>query len=284
MIISEDIDIIRNHIKSWKAHGEKIGFIPTMGNLHKGHVSLISSLKQAGATKIVTSIFVNPTQFGINEDYAIYPRTLDSDEKKLREHNVDLLFSPSTDIMYPKNPLSGLIIEYPEYSNILCGEYRPSHFCGVLWVVNKLFNIINPDIAVFGQKDYQQYILIKNMVKDLFMPITIACSPIIRESDGLALSSRNQYLSKQERLIAPKLYESLKEARISIGRKLKITDIENNGISFLRRNNFLVEYFSIRRSSDLKQFDNNQPFSKSIIILAAVKIGRIRLIDNILLP
>ena len=121
------------------------------------------------------------------------------------------------------------------------------------------------------------------MVKDLFMPITIACSPIIRESDGLALSSRNQYLSKQERLIAPKLYESLKEARISIDRKLKISDIENNGISFLRRNNFLVEYFSIRRSNDLKKFDNNQPFSRSIIILAAVKIGRTRLIDNILL-
>ena len=283
MIISEDIDIIRNHIKSWKTHGEKIGFIPTMGNLHKGHISLISSLKQAGATKIVTSIFVNPTQFGINEDYAKYPRTLDSDEKKLSEHNVDLLFSPSTDIMYPKNPLSRLIIEYPEYSNILCGESRPTHFSGVLWVVNKLFNIINPDIAIFGQKDYQQYILIKNMVKDLFMPITIACSPIIRESDGLALSSRNQYLSKQERLIAPKLYESLKEAKISIDRKLKISDIENNGISFLRRNNFLVEYFSIRRSNDLKKFDNNQPFSRSIIILAAVKIGRTRLIDNILL-
>jgi pantoate--beta-alanine ligase len=283
MIIAEDIDIVRNHIKSWKADGEKIGFVPTMGNLHKGHISLISSLKQAGATKIIASIFVNPTQFGISEDYTEYPRTFDSDQKKLRKHNIDLLFSPSTDVMYPKNILSELIIKYPKYSNILCGEYRPSHFNGVLWVVNKLFNIINPDIAVFGQKDYQQYILIKSMVRDLCMPIGIVCAPIVRESDGLALSSRNQYLSKQERLIAPKLYESLKEAKISIGNKLKIVDIENNGINFLSKNNFLVDYFSIRRSEDLKKVDSNQSFNKSIIILTAVKIGRTRLIDNILI-
>ncbi|MFQ3361053.1 MAG: pantoate--beta-alanine ligase [Alphaproteobacteria bacterium] len=283
MIIAEDIDVVRNHIKSWKADGEKIGFVPTMGNLHKGHISLISSLKQAGATKIIASIFVNPTQFSIGEDYTEYPRTFDSDQKKLRKHSIDLLFSPSTEVMYPKNILSELTIKYPEYNNILCGEHRPSHFSGVLCVVNKLFNIINPDIAVFGQKDYQQFILIKGMVRDLCMPIEMFCAPIVRESDGLALSSRNQYLSKQERLIAPKLYESLKEAKISIDNKLKIVDIENNAIDFLSKNNFLVDYFSVRRSKDLKKVDSNQSFNKSIIILTAVKIGRTRLIDNILI-
>jgi len=283
MKIVKNINIIRNCIKTWKADGEKIGFVPTMGNLHEGHISLITSLKNAGATRIVTSIFVNPTQFAPNEDYKKYPRTKNSDQKKLCDNNVDLLFSPSEENMYPKNLLGELVIKYPEYSNILCGAHRPSHFNGVLWIVNKLLNIVNPDITIFGQKDYQQYILVENMIKDLHMPIKIICSPIIRESSGLAISSRNQYLSKKEKNIAPKLYEALRKASISIDNRLKIVDIEKNGINFLKKNGFEVDYFTIRNPRNLNQVDNNQSLDESKIILTAAKLGNTRLIDNILL-
>ncbi|MEL0185457.1 MAG: pantoate--beta-alanine ligase, partial [Hyphomicrobiales bacterium] len=208
-IFSDNINPLRDQIIQWKEDGNTIGFAPTMGNLHDGHLSLVRNLKKNGATKIIVSIFVNPRQFGPSEDFNQYPRTLKNDLELLEKEGVDLVFCPEMNSIYPSHINSEIIIDNPKLMNDLCGKKRPGHFNGVLLVVNKLFNIIQPDIAIFGQKDYQQFILIKNMVENLFMEVDLILSPIIRESNGLALSSRNSYLSSENNRLASEIYASL---------------------------------------------------------------------------
>jgi len=265
-------------VQRWKQSGESVAFVPTMGNLHEGHLKLVDTAKQY-ADKVVVSIFVNPMQFGKNEDIDTYPRTLDADSTQLAERGVDLLFSPSIDEIYPNNTQSATWVEVPALSNILCGEFRPEHFVGVTTVVAKLFNIVQPDVAVFGEKDFQQLFLIRKMVSDLDFPIKIIGAPTVRENDGLAMSSRNGYLSETERKQAPLLYQMLEK----IYQRLKTSnanyrEIEENTSKILENTGFSVDYVSIRRPEDLQPADNTD---KELVILVAAKLGQTRLIDNI---
>ena len=255
-----------------------------MGNLHDGHMSLVRNLKKNGATKIIVSIFVNPRQFGPSEDFNQYPRTLKNDLELLEKEGVDLVFCPEMNTIYPSHISSEIIIDNPKLMNDLCGKKRPGHFNGVLLVVNKLFNIIRPDIAIFGQKDYQQFILIKNMVENLFMEVDLILSPIIRESNGLALSSRNSYLNHENKRVASEIYASL----------LKIKDslYENNAdiaqsiqleIDSLNSIGFEVEYLELRTLTNLEVCNEYQPGKDKYILLIASKLGNTRLIDNLIL-
>lgn len=283
-IFSDNINPLRDQIIQWKEDGNTIGFAPTMGNLHDGHLSLVRNLKKNGATKIIVSIFVNPRQFGPSEDFNQYPRTLKNDLELLEKEGVDLVFCPEMNSIYPSHISSEIIIDNPKLMNDLCGKKRPGHFNGVLLVVNKLFNIIQPDIAIFGQKDYQQFILIKNMVENLFMEVDLILSPIIRESNGLALSSRNSYLSAENKRVASEIYASL----------LKIKDslYENNDdiaqsiqleIDSLNSIGFEVEYLELRTLTNLEVCNEYQPGKDKYILLIASKLGNTRLIDNLIL-
>ena len=283
-IFSDNINPLRDQIIQWKEDGNTIGFAPTMGNLHDGHMSLVRNLKKNGATKIIVSIFVNPRQFGPSEDFNQYPRTLKNDLELLEKEGVDLVFCPEMNSIYPSHISSEIIIDNPKLMNDLCGKKRPGHFNGVLLVVNKLFNIIRPDIAIFGQKDYQQFILIKNMVENLFMEVDLILSPIIRESNGLALSSRNSYLSSENKRLASEIYASL----------LKIKDslYENNDdisqsiqleIDRLNSIGFEVEYLELRTLTNLEVCNEYQPGKDKYILLIASKLGNTRLIDNLIL-
>lgn len=283
-IFSDNINPLRHQIIQWKDDGNTIGFAPTMGNLHDGHMSLVRNLKKNGATKIIVSIFVNPRQFGPSEDFNQYPRTLKNDLELLEKEGVDLVFCPEMNSIYPSHISSEIIIDNPKLMNDLCGKKRPGHFNGVLLVVNKLFNIIRPDIAIFGQKDYQQFILIKNMVENLFMEVDLILSPIIRESNGLALSSRNSYLSHENKRVASEIYASL----------LKIKDslYENNDdiaqsiqleIDSLNSIGFEVEYLELRTLTNLEVCNEYQPGKDKYILLIASKLGNTRLIDNLIL-
>ena len=283
-IFSDNINPLRDQIIQWKEDGNAIGFAPTMGNLHDGHMSLVRNLKKNGATKIIVSIFVNPRQFGPSEDFNQYPRTLKNDLELLEKEEVDLVFCPEMNSIYPSHISSEIIIDNPKLMNDLCGKKRPGHFNGVLLVVNKLFNIIRPDIAIFGQKDYQQFILIKNMIENLFMEVDLILSPIIRESNGLALSSRNSYLSHENKRVASEIYASL----------LKIKDslYENNDdiaqsiqleIDSLNSIGFEVEYLELRTLTNLEVCNEYQPGKDKYILLIASKLGNTRLIDNLIL-
>jgi len=283
-IFSDNINPLRDQIIQWKEDANTIGFAPTMGNLHDGHLSLVRNLKKNGATKIIVSIFVNPRQFGPSEDFNQYPRTLKNDLELLEKEGVDLVFCPEMNSMYPSHISSEIIIDNPKLMNDLCGKKRPGHFNGVLLVVNKLFNIIQPDIAIFGQKDYQQFILIKNMVENLFMEVNLILSPIIREDSGLALSSRNSYLSSENRRLASEIYASL----------LKIKDslYENNDdisqsiqleIDRLNSIGFEVEYLELRTLTNLEVCNEYQPGKDKYILLIASKLGNTRLVDNLIL-
>ncbi len=283
-IFSDNINPLRDQIIQWKEDGNTIGFAPTMGNLHDGHLSLVRNLKKNGATKIIVSIFVNPRQFGPSEDFNQYPRTLKNDLELLEKEGVDLVFCPEMNSIYPSHISSEIIIDNPKLMNDLCGKKRPGHFNGVLLVVNKLFNIIQPDIAIFGQKDYQQFILIKNMVENLFMRVNLISSPIIREGSGLALSSRNNYLSTENKRLASEIYTSL----------LKIKDslYENNDdisqsiqleIDRLNSIGFEVEYLELRTLTNLEVCNEYQPGKDKYILLIASKLGNTRLIDNLIL-
>ena len=283
-IFSDNINPLRDQIIQWKEDRNTIGFAPTMGNLHDGHLSLVRNLKKNGATKIIVSIFVNPRQFGPSEDFNQYPRTLKNDLELLEKEGVDLVFCPEINLMYPPHISSEIIIDNPKLMNDLCGKKRPGHFNGVLLVVNKLFNIIQPDIAIFGQKDYQQFILIKNMVENLFMEVDLILSPIIRESNGLALSSRNSYLSAENNRLASEIYASLE--------KIKDNLYENNDdisqsiqleIDRLNSIGFEVEYLELRTLTNLELCNEYQPGKDKYILLIASKLGNTRLIDNLIL-
>jgi pantoate--beta-alanine ligase len=271
-------------VLQWREAGERIALVPTMGNLHEGHLRLVEEA-HTRAERIVVSIFVNPMQFSDARagagDYKNYPRTLESDREKLLNMsiNVDLLFTPSVEEVYPNGIENEARIEVPGISDILCGEFRPGHFAGVATIVAKLFNMVKPDVAIFGEKDYQQLLVIRRLVSDLCFPIDIIGVPTVREHDRLAMSSRNQYLTDEERQKAAALNQSLVEAKHSIENGLSsFPELEKNAIKQLKEAGFRPEYFSVRRADDLQEAEPND---KALVILAAAWLGEARLIDNI---
>jgi pantoate--beta-alanine ligase len=274
------IHSVRERVAAWRKAGERIGFVPTMGNLHKGHLSLLSRAAEQ-ADHVVVSIFVNPLQFGPSEDFARYPRTLEHDTALLQQGPTELLFTPTAFEMYPMGVERTSLIDVPELSSVLEGQIRPGHFAGVATVVAKLFNIVQPDVAVFGEKDFQQLTIIRRMVQDLCMPIVIEGGPIVRDHDGLALSSRNQYLSPGERNRASRLYEVLRRARQHVldGQR-RYTDIEVQAMRELSAAGFVPDYVSFRRPSDLLP---PRVADDELVLLAAARLGRTRLIDNLLI-
>lgn len=267
---------LRELLDEWRRTGERIAFVPTMGNLHAGHISLIDAARQR-ARRVVVSIFVNPTQFGVGEDFETYPRTETEDREKLLAAGADLLFLPAIDEMY--DPAAKTVVSVAGLSDQYCGAFRPGHFNGVATVVAKLFNIVQPDAACFGLKDFQQFVIIRTMVRDLNFPIDLIPVATVREANGLAMSSRNNYLSDSEKTNAVKLYQALCTARDAVLSGDNIyADIEQQALSFLSAAGFNTDYFSICRNADLAAAT---PEDRELVILAAAKLGKTRLIDNI---
>jgi len=270
---------LRAAVSRARGEGKRIGFVPTMGNLHAGHIALVKKASQR-ADFVVASIFVNPLQFGPNEDLASYPRTLTADQDKLFEAGCHLLFAPSVEEMYPHGQAMQTIVRVPGVSEGLCGGSRPGHFDGVSTVVNKLFNMVLPDLAVFGQKDFQQLAVIRTMVRDLNMPVQIVGEPIVRAEDGLALSSRNGYLSANERTIAPALYRTLGQLAETISNGNRdYPALVTQGQQTLQAAGLRPDYLEIRNAVDLQPADAE---TRELVILAAAFLGKTRLIDNLL--
>ncbi len=251
-----------------------------MGNLHSGHLSLVDLAKQH-ADRVVVSIFVNPLQFGPNEDFEQYPRTLEADCQQLKQQGVDLVFAPSVNEMYPQGQIQTRVCAADALSNILEGASRPQHFDGVTTVVAKLFHLVQPDTAIFGQKDYQQWRIVEQMVQDLSMPIEIVCAPIGRDQDGLALSSRNQYLDEQQRKIAPHLHQALKGMAQSIeGGQRAFTELEQQATAVLLQKGFdQVDYIKVVEARSLTLPVDTD---KELVILAVARLGKTRLLDNLI--
>jgi pantoate--beta-alanine ligase len=272
------IAAVRERVRRWHAEGHRVAFVPTMGNLHAGHVSLIETARRHGE-RFVASIFVNPMQFGPNEDFAHYPRTPAQDARMLAEAGCDLMFMPDVLEIYPNGSQRATRVEVPGLSNILCGEFRPGHFEGVATVVAKLFHIVEPDVAVFGEKDFQQLTIIRRMVADLCMPVTLIGAPTVREPDGLAMSSRNQYLTDEERRKAPLIHQTLRAAvdRLRAGVR-DFADIERAGTQALESAGFRPDYFAVRRADDL---GSPEADTRRLVVLTAARLGRARLIDNL---
>ncbi|MFZ4791518.1 MAG: pantoate--beta-alanine ligase [Candidatus Competibacteraceae bacterium] len=269
---------LRTQVAAWKRAGERVALIPTMGNLHRGHLSLVERARQL-APRTVASIFVNPTQFGPDEDFAGYPRTRVDDSFQLEAAGLDLLFAPGVTAIYPR-PLADMTqVSVPGLSQLLCGANRPVHFGGVATVVAKLFNLVQPDVAVFGEKDWQQLVIIRRMTADLDLPVEIVGGPTVREADGLAMSSRNAYLSAEERAIAPTLYATLQAAAEQWrGGERASAVLENAAKVRLATAGFRPDYVEIRRADDLQR---PAPDDTEVRIFAAAWLGRARLIDNL---
>lgn len=279
MIIVRTVKDMQRRANDWRNEGKTIAFVPTMGYLHEGHLSLMREGREK-ADVVVVSIFVNPTQFGPNEDLDRYPRDFEGDEKKCREVGVDAIYYPSVEEMYPRGYQT--YVNVTELSKGLCGAVRPGHFQGVATVCTKLFNAVKPHFAIFGEKDYQQLQVIRRMVKDLDMDLEIVGMPTVREPDGLAMSSRNKYLNKDERARAAYLFKSLSEARSAYEKGernvAKLAEVVKEGLK--RANPCEIDYIEIRDANDLTPIEKvDQP----AVIAIAVKIGSTRLIDNIVL-
>jgi pantoate--beta-alanine ligase len=269
---------VRARVRAWRHEGQRIAFVPTMGNLHAGHISLIEAARRHG-NRFISSIFVNPMQFGPNEDFAHYPRTPSNDGQMLADAGCDLMFMPDVAEVYPNGLEKGTRVEVPGLSTILCGEFRPGHFEGVSTVVAKLFNIVAPDVAVFGEKDFQQLTVIRRMVADLCIPVEIVGAPTVRETDGLAMSSRNQYLTPDERRLAPQLYQALNRAAARLQKgESDFAAIEKAEFQTIAQAGFRPDYFSIRNAVDLSPASADW---KHLVVLLAVRLGKARLIDNV---
>lgn len=278
MLIAEQISALRHSVSDWRRAGQRIAFVPTMGNLHAGHHSLIA-LAREHADRVVASVFVNPTQFGPNEDFARYPRTPREDEAGLAEAGCDLLFRPSVDEMYPCGAARCVQVRVPGLTEELDGAARPGHFDGVATVVLRLFNMVQPDVAVFGRKDFQQLRVIEYLVRDLALPLRIVPAPIARDPDGLALSSRNRYLDEAERRIAPTLHCSLLAMRDAWRGGASIAEVEARALQQLCDAGFVPDYAQVRRSEDLA-LPTGQA-GEALIALVAARLGATRLIDNL---
>jgi pantoate--beta-alanine ligase len=271
---------VRAAVARARNEGKRIALIPTMGNLHQGHIALVERAMQR-ADFVITSIFVNPLQFGPSEDLARYPRTLAEDQHKLIEAGCHLLFTPDIDEMYPDGVEGQTRISVPAISEGLCGDSRPGHFEGVATVVCKLFNMVQPDLAIFGEKDYQQLAVIRKLVRDLNLPVQIMGEPTVRAEDGLALSSRNGYLTEKQRAAAPALYATLQQmARIIQVGERDFARLSRAGISTLRKAGFKPDYLEVREASNLRPAGSDD---QQLVILAAAFMGKTRLIDNIAL-
>lgn len=278
MNLISSIDVLRQQINSWRQHGLRIAFVPTMGNLHNGHLQLVDVAK-ARADKVIVSIFVNPMQFGKNEDLASYPRTLEADCAGLKQHGADAVFTPTPEMMYPRGLDAQTFVEVPKLGDLHCGASRAGHFRGVSTIVCKLFNLVQPDVACFGQKDYQQLAIIRQMVTDLSLPIDIIGVPTERASDGLALSSRNGYLNAGQRAIAPKLYQLLQQLRNTIlagNHDYRALELEVR--QQLTQAGFTPDYIDISDRHDLTLATSAE---QEKVILAAAWLGTTRLIDNL---
>nr|VFK03356.1 MAG: pantoate--beta-alanine ligase [Candidatus Kentron sp. H]VFK03678.1 MAG: pantoate--beta-alanine ligase [Candidatus Kentron sp. H]VFK06347.1 MAG: pantoate--beta-alanine ligase [Candidatus Kentron sp. H] len=283
MDILKGIGKIGGRIDQARRRGLSIGFVPTMGDLHPGHIALVTRARTL-ADFTVVSIFVNPFQFAAGEDYEDYPRTLDADIAKLEEAGADLLFLPEIGDLYPDGLDRITRVEVPELSGILCGVSRPTFFRGVATVVSMLFHLVRPDLAVFGEKDYQQLLIIQRMVSDLKMPIKIIPGPTAREADGLAMSSRNRYLTAEERQRAPVLYRALCKARDALtAGDTDVQAIWTRGIETLAAAGLRPDYFEIRRATDLAlpTRDELEQGGQDLRVLGATWLGKARLIDNV---
>jgi pantoate--beta-alanine ligase len=274
---------VHNHIeltakiREWKLQGKTIAFVPTMGNLHEGHLSLLNLARKL-ADKLVSSIFVNPMQFAPHEDLDNYPRTLEQDCKSLMEHKCDLVYLPKAMDLYPLGLQHMTVVQVPDITSHFEGVYRPGHLTGVSTIVLKLFNLVQPDIAVFGKKDYQQWRMIEKMVKDLDLNIDVLGGETIRESDDLAMSSRNQYLSSSERKQATMLYQQLsKSAALIRAGHTDYASIKKQAVETLAESGFKVDYFELCHQKTLQPGHGNEP----LVILTAASLGDTRLIDNL---
>jgi pantoate--beta-alanine ligase len=278
--IVRSIMALRQRIAAFRAAGEGVGLVPTMGALHDGHLALIRAAAARHA-RVVVTIFVNPTQFGPREDFEHYPRTLEQDQKGLAEHGCDLLFAPDVQTVYPYGAAHTVRVDVPDLGGILEGAMRAGHFSGVATVVAKLFNLVQPDVAVFGQKDYQQLLVIRRLAHDLHFAVEILGAPTVREANGLAMSSRNQYLTLSERERAGVIYKTLCAMRDEYrgGKPRKV--VENDARHALEQAGLRPDYAVLRRASDLAEpHEADRP---PMVALIAAHFGRARLIDNLLL-
>ena len=274
--IATELADLRARIAQWKREGLRVGFVPTMGNLHAGHHSLVALAKQH-ADRVVASVFVNPTQFGPNEDFARYPRTPEADRAGLEQAGCDLLWMPSVDTMYPYGADGAVRMRVPGVTDVLEGAHRPGHFDGVATVVARLFLQVQPDVAAFGRKDYQQLAVIRYMVRDLAFPIELLAAETLREADGLAMSSRNQYLSEEERPRAAAIRRTLGEMRDAILAGRPRAEVEAQARAALAAAGFDVDYAAIR-AADLTEPGDE---AGARVALIAARLGKTRLIDNV---
>ncbi|MEJ1098667.1 MULTISPECIES: pantoate--beta-alanine ligase [unclassified Pseudoxanthomonas] len=272
-----ELDALRTRVNGWKREGLRVGFVPTMGNLHTGHYSLVMLARQY-SDRVVSSVFVNPTQFGPSEDFTRYPRTPEADTTGLEGAGCDVLWLPTVESMYPFGVELAAKVHVPGVSSLLEGAHRPGHFDGVCTVVTRLFNQVQPDVAAFGKKDYQQLAVIRQMVRDLAFPIEILAGSIVRESDGLAMSSRNQYLSAEERPRAAEIRKTLLAMRDGIAAGQPRLDVEAAAARRLADVGFAVDYTVVRRP-DLSEPQDGEQTPR--VALIAARLGKTRLIDNL---
>jgi pantoate--beta-alanine ligase len=271
---------LRERVARWRHSGERIAFVPTMGNLHAGHFHLVTEARRR-AQRVIASVFVNPTQFGPNEDFARYPRTPEADAAGLERHGCDLLFLPAVPTMYPDGLLRAVRVEVPEIGAILDGAARPGHFAGVATVVTRLFNMVQPDLALFGRKDFQQLRVIERLVRDLAFALEIVGIDTVREANGLALSSRNQYLAPEERERAAIIFKTLNTMAEQVRSGVAVAAIESEAESRLRTAGLVPDYATVRRALDLAQPEPGE--RQGLIALIAARLGNTRLIDNVLI-
>lgn len=275
--ILDELAGLRAQVARWKREGLRVGFVPTMGNLHAGHFSLVS-LARRHADRVVASVFVNPTQFGPNEDFGRYPRTPERDAQGLEQAGCDALWLPTVETMYPYGAANAVSMHVPGVTDVLEGEHRPGHFDGVATVVSRLFNQVQPDAAVFGRKDYQQLAVIRYLVRDLAFPLELVAGETMREADGLAMSSRNQYLAPAERAVAPEIHRTLLAMRGQVEAGAAVDAVEADAAARLRAAGFEVDYAALRRQ-DLSPLEGRA--QGPLVALVAARIGSTRLIDNL---
>lgn len=278
MIIIDRIEALRETVRNWRMDGERVGLVPTMGSLHDGHLSLLAAARQH-ADRVIATVFVNPLQFGPGEDFERYPRTPDDDLKLLEKEGCDLLFAPSVREIYPGGGNSDTRVSVVPLAGILCGKFRPGHFDGVATVVAKLFGIVQPDMAIFGEKDYQQLVIIRRMTSDLDIPVQVIGAPTVRGPDGLAMSSRNRYLSDEEKQVAPRIYSTLRAAtkRIEAGER-NYAALSAWGVEQLTAAGMTPDYFEIRDADTLLE---PAATTRELVVLTAARLGKARLIDNL---
>ncbi len=277
MIICQQPNEIYGQVRAWQRDGLRVAFVPTMGNLHAGHFSLVS-LARRHADRVVASVFVNPTQFGPNEDFTRYPRTIGPDEEGLRAAGCNAMFVPDIPALYPLGATSATRVEVPLLDRILCGAHRPGHFAGVGTVVLRLLHCVPADYAVFGSKDYQQLQIVRHMVRDLLVPVEVIAGPTCREPDGLAMSSRNQYLSPTQRALAPKLFAALRTAASAIQMGQALDAVVSSACLGLAQAGFEVDYFEVREAETLAEWRSDVMHG---VVLVAARLGSTRLIDNV---